>query len=86
MQKMEALVSVLPDVKQYYDPDWLLMVSRFFNICRVDTLTLAESVIGYWLKKLQDKMVTTMENSVSRTKLVSFIYTSIVRLVRIKPF
>ena len=62
----------VPDVKQYYDPDWLLMVSRFFNICRVDTLTLAVSVIGYWLKELQGKMVTTKENSVSRTKLSQF--------------
>ena len=66
---MEALISVLLDVKQYYDPDWLLMVSRFLNICRVVTLTLAESVIGYRLKELQGMMVTTRENSVSRTRL-----------------
>ena len=33
------------------------------------TLTQAECVIGYWLTEWQGMMVTTIENSVSQTKL-----------------
>ena len=59
---MEALVYVLSDVKQYYEVmiynnDCLLVadivkVSQHVHRLAIgyDTLTLAESVIGYWLK------------------------------------